>query len=54
MSDARTVTAEGRPHGLEESEGERAGKHRGVAAAREDSGAEPHGKHRRPTTDPAG
>ncbi|GGZ21963.1 hypothetical protein GCM10010387_13880 [Streptomyces inusitatus] len=55
MSDARTVTTEGRQHGLEESERERerAGKHRGVAAAQEEPAAEPHGKHRRPSMDQA-
>ncbi|GAA2253058.1 hypothetical protein GCM10010232_47140 [Streptomyces amakusaensis] len=53
MSDARTVTTEGRQHGLEESERERAGKHRGVAAAQEEPAAEPHGKHRRPSADQA-
>ncbi|MFI1888299.1 hypothetical protein [Streptomyces jumonjinensis] len=54
MSEARTDTAEARPHGIEGSDNEGAGKHRGVAAASEESAArEPHGKHRRPSSDAA-
>ncbi|MFE3512674.1 hypothetical protein [Streptomyces sp. NPDC059129] len=47
MSEAGTDTIETPAHEATESAANGAGKHRGVAAAAEDSAAEPHGKHRR-------
>ncbi|MCM2388739.1 hypothetical protein [Streptomyces albipurpureus] len=48
MSDAGTDTIKKPSPGAAESGANGAGKHRGVAAAAEDTAAEPHGKHRRP------
>ncbi|MBY6305103.1 hypothetical protein [Streptomyces clavuligerus] len=48
MSEGRTETTEARPN--EEMIEEGAGKHRGIAAAAEETQGEPHGRHRRPGT----
>ncbi|MFD5426561.1 hypothetical protein [Streptomyces sp. NPDC127084] len=52
MSEARTDPAQARPQGTAANQAESggaAGKHRGGAAASEDSTTPAHGRHRRPS-----
>ncbi|MCX4509385.1 hypothetical protein OHA27_03520 [Streptomyces sp. NBC_01619] len=52
MSEARTDTTQARPQGAAANRAEpvgAAGKHRGGAAASEDTQSPAHGRHRRPT-----
>ncbi|MFF7711669.1 hypothetical protein [Streptomyces sp. NPDC007988] len=55
MSEARTDTTQARPQGAAANQAEPvgAGKHRGGAAAAEDTTSPVHGRHRRPSKDEA-
>ncbi|MFD8196369.1 hypothetical protein [Streptomyces wuyuanensis] len=55
MSEARTDTTQARPQGAGANQAEAvgSGRHRGGAAATEDTTSAAHGRHRRPTKDEA-
>ncbi|MEV0966456.1 MULTISPECIES: hypothetical protein [unclassified Streptomyces] len=55
MSEARTDTTQARPQGAAANQAEAvgSGKHRGGAAASEDTTSPAHGRHRRPAKDEA-